>query len=320
MFKHHQRMRKTAYSFSLLFILFFLQCSLPTNIDDFPPQVTIIHPTTNQAVSGEVIIAVGASDNEDLKTVRLYIDGVSVATTNKSTLEYIWDTSEIADNRNHSIHATATDDADNMGFSGPTVVRVVSGALADTLPPVINIVNPVSGSSVRDTVHVFTQVNDDGSVDRVEFYVDGVLKFTDSEDPYNFDWDVTGFANGTSHTVFARAYDGNNNSASSNVVSVTVQKEDITPPTLIILYPPGGSTYQAGDTVIVTVDAQDNAGIDRVDFYVDGNFQFSDHSAPYKFEWDTAGYGSGRQHSIFIKAYDIFGNTTSQILNLQVNP
>jgi hypothetical protein len=303
----------------LVSLALFIQCP-PEIPDEIAPVVNIIYPVDGQAVSGTIKVSVGASDETDLKLVNLFIDGEMVAASENPLLEYIWDTAPIADNQNHSLYATATDKSDNNGFSGNVIVRVVTGSFPDTLAPVITILNPVTGATVIDTVNVVSQVYDENEIDKVDYFVDGELIHTTSQVPYSYQWIVTNYENGSSHNLFGVAYDANQNSSVSNVVTVTVLNTDIIPPTVLIIYPAAASIFTAGDTVSVTVDAQDNIGIQRVEFYIDGLLRVTDTSRPYRYDWDTTGFGDGGTHTIYVKAFDFAGNNTAQLVTVTVNP
>ena len=402
----------------LLVTLFFLSCSVPKIPDEVAPVCVIIYPVGGQAVSGDVQIVLGANDNEELDHVNLYIDGELTTTFRKGPFEYLWNTTPIADNRDHSIFAVAYDKENNAGYSGTTVVRVVSGGLPDTLAPVITILHPIAGTVVKDTVQVIPQIIDDGPIVKVDYFVDGYLAETVTQSPFIYSWDVTNYINGSSHSIFARAfdenmnsgyspvitvtvqstnildntpptvsigypitgstltqnttivanafdnigitnvefyidglyqgndatepyeflwqidtlspgsshsifaiaYDGASNSTNSAVVTVTVQPGDNIPPTVLILYPQAGNVFTAGEIVPIAVDAQDNSGIDKVEFYIDGQLLYTDTSAPYQYDWDTTGYGDGLSHSIYVKVYDLAGNTASQLTTVTINP
>jgi hypothetical protein len=307
-------------SILLIFIcsLLFLQCP-PEIPDEIPPIVNIIFPVNGQAVSGTLNVSVGASDETELKEVTLFIDGIIVASSGGPLLNYTWDTTPIADGRDHSLYATATDGNNNNGFSGSVNVRVVSGASPDTLPPVITILNPVTGATVSDTVSVLPQAEDDTGIDRVEYYVDGTLAFTTSQEPYSYQWIVATLPNGSSHNIFAKAYDTNQNNSVSNTVSVIVQNTDEIPPTVLILYPSSGATFFEGEIVPISAEAEDNIGIHRVEFFIDGMIQSADSTQPYEYNWNTTGYGDGGSHSIYVKAFDFASNSNAQLISVNVN-
>lgn len=295
----------------------FLQCP-PEIPDEIPPVVNIIHPIDGQAVSGTVLVSVGASDETELRDVSLFIDGSIVLSSPGPLLQYNWDTEPIADNRNHSLYATATDGNNNNGFSGSVVVRVVSGANPDTLPPVITILNPITGSTVSDTVNVVPQVEDETGIDRVEYYVNGNLVHTANQEPYNFQWNVNTLQNGSTANLFARAYDLNQNNSVSNTVTVTVQNTDTTPPTVLILYPSTGDIFLEGQVVSISVQAEDDAGIHRVEFFIDGELIFTDTTSGYQYDWNTTGYGDNGSHTIYVKAYDFANNNNAQLITVTV--
>ena len=61
----------------------------------------------------------------------------------------------------------------------------------------------------------------------------------------------------------------------------------------------------------VALDVQDNVGVQRVEFYVDGGNNGAPNatvnSAPWNFDWDTSGLPLG-DHTLYFKAYDAAGN------------
>jgi subtilisin family serine protease len=103
-----------------------------------------------------------------------------------------------------------------------------SGSPGDTTPPTVSITSPTNGSTVSGSVSVAANATDNVGVARVEFYVDGNLKNTDSTLPYSWSWDSTTVANG-SHAISAKAFDAAGNSALDSV-TVTVANGDTTPP------------------------------------------------------------------------------------------
>ncbi len=304
----------------LVLALFSIQCSVPDNPDDVAPACGIIYPTTGQALSGTVPITIGVSDNQGIDHVALWIDGERVKDWTEGPFNYSWDTTPVADNRNHSIQAIAVDNSGNTGFSGPTTVRIVSGSVPDTLAPVIAIINPVSGATVSGTVPVIPQVVEETKLLKVEYYVDGLLEHTSGESPYDFLWNVSGYINGSTHTIFARAFDENQNNSYSSSISVIVNSDvivDNTPPVAAILYPTTGSTVSG--TVDVMVNASDNVGVDSVDFYVDGNLRSSLSQEPWQFSWNVSSLQNGSSHQIFVTAYDSSGNqATSPVITVTV--
>ncbi len=99
-------------------------------------------------------------------------------------------------------------------------ITVTGGGGGDTTAPTVSITAPSNGATVSGTVTVSASASDNVGVDRVEFRVDGALKFTDYSAPYSFNWDTTTASNG-GHTVSATAFDAAGNS-NADSISVTV--------------------------------------------------------------------------------------------------
>jgi len=83
-------------------------------------------------------------------------------------------------------------------------------------PPTVRITNPANGATVSSTVSVTADASDDIGVTKVEFYVDNVLKSTDTTAPYSWQWDTTAYANGL-HTIKAIAYDAVGQTATDQI-------------------------------------------------------------------------------------------------------
>jgi len=124
---------------------------------------------------------------------------------------------------------TFTVSADGLVHQGPNEL-VASGlplsftiddASGDTTPPTISITAPLNGASVSGTVSVNASASDNVGVTKVEFYLDGALKFTDTTSPYSWSWDTTTATNGA-HSLTSKAYDAALNTGTSAAVNVTV--------------------------------------------------------------------------------------------------
>jgi hypothetical protein len=74
-------------------------------------------------------------------------------------------------------------------------------ALSDTGSPSIVLTAPVVNDRVRGTVTLAADASDDVAVDRVEFFVDGVIAGTDYLAPYNTAWASTNVTFSSSTTV-----------------------------------------------------------------------------------------------------------------------
>lgn len=85
----------------------------------------------------------------------------------------------------------------------------------------------------------------------------------------------------------------------------TWQEPDTTPPDVAITAPADGAVIHGSVTVMVS--ATDNAGIVKVELYLNGSLYATGTTAPYNFHWDTTQYPDG-MYSLEAKAYDPSGN------------
>ncbi len=102
-------------------------------------------------------------------------------------------------------------------FAAINVGAKWTGTGGDTTAPVVS--STESGTS--GTIIFSATASDNVGVTKVEFYVDGVLKGTDTTSPYSMTLDSTTLSN-ASHSLTAKAYDAAGNVATSTAVAFTV--------------------------------------------------------------------------------------------------
>lgn len=129
----------------------------------------------------------------------------------------------------------------------------------DSTQPAVAITSPKDGASVTDSVTLKANATDDTGIAKVEFYAQGKLLATDTTAPYEYNWDVSGQANGIV-TVSAKAYDKAGNS-STDSIAVTIGNTGTKAPAA-----PGGvsATAESYNKVSVHWDAVDGAAKYRV--------------------------------------------------------
>lgn len=285
-----------------------IQCALPDAIDEVQPTVNILNPYENAVVSNNINVNIEADDNEKVKKVKVYFDGEFLGETTKSPFLIPLNVDTLKDGLVHYLQATAEDGDGNTGVSD--LRSFIIAKTPDIIDPTVSIVNPQTGQTVEGIVKVVAVAEDERSIQKVAFFVDGDSVSEDFTYPYGYDWDTTPFADSTNHTIHAKAFDSGGNFAISPTITVTVfPSTDATPPTALMTYPLAGQVVF--DTVQVTVEASDNKGVALVEFYVDGVLKSTDTASPYQFNWDTDPYADGGNHSVYAKVYDLAGNTTT---------
>jgi len=97
-------------------------------------------------------------------------------------------------------------------------------AVPDITPPTVSMLTPTYGECVDSSTTISMSAIDESGIDYVEFYIDfsHVAGADDSAPPYEYEWNASALADGSSHTVFAVAYDKAGNRATTDTVAVTV--------------------------------------------------------------------------------------------------
>ena len=237
------------------------------------------------------------------------IQGVPGSNGTVSTLASTSTVTTTPSSGNHFYYAKVTQDNGTLLFSAPVWVNEGSGG--DTTPPSVS----ASESGSSGTITFNASASDNVGVSKVEFYVDGVLKATDTTSPYAATLDSTTLADG-SHSLVAKAYDAANNIGTSSTVTFSVSNSsggDTTPPTV------SASESGSSGTITFNAMASDNVGVSKVEFYVDGALKATDTTSPYAATLDSTTLANGT-HSLVAKAYDAANNVgTSTTVSFSVN-
>jgi len=104
------------------------------------------------------------------------------------------------------------------------------------------------------------------------------------------------------------------NSPQNLSVNLTVLKDQ--PPSVLITNPKNGDFVKK--TVTIKVDASDDKGVTKVEFYIDNNLKSTDTFSPYEWSWDTTKYVSGA-HSIKARAYDTINQKADHTIQVTVD-
>jgi hypothetical protein len=190
--------------------------------------VTLASPTSGQTFPEGVPIALSAlAILPGTVTDVSFFDGANlIGSDNAAPFSAILSNATLGA---HSLTATATDDQANMATSPAVSITVVPNN-----PPTVTLTNPANGAVffVGTNFQCQARASDsDGTIARVEFYVDGALFFTDTTSPYAFELcDITA----GSHTVAAVAVD-NGGFRGTNGITLSAAN----PPNITVIIPNG---------------------------------------------------------------------------------
>ncbi|MHA2610392.1 MAG: Ig-like domain-containing protein [bacterium JZ-2024 1] len=136
------------------------------NVDNNKPTIAFVSPTDGARVSGTVNIVVNASDGtgSGIQSVDIFVDRRRLTTLLVPPFTTSWNTLlEIG-----KIHTLRADTRDNVGNSASATITVE--LTNDTIPPVISLLNPPSGSKVCGTVQVTLSASDNLALRSVDLY------------------------------------------------------------------------------------------------------------------------------------------------------
>lgn len=179
----------------------------------------------------------------------------------------------------------------------------------DTLPPVVSVTSPANNTNIElgATQNITVSATDaDSDVQKVEFYIDGILKntITSATGPYAYSWSTVGVTEGA-HTIYAKAYDQFNFVAQSTTINTTVS--DKTTPTVSITAPINNALVSGIVTINATAsDNTNGSGLAKVEFYQGTTLINTDTASPFTFAWDSKTSADGA-YSLTAKAYDKAG-------------
>ena len=202
----------------LLGLLFVLSCDEnPVIPDTTPPTVSIQSPVSGETVSGTIIISVNSDDNQGISKVEFYINDELVFTDSVSVYEFSWNTLDY-ESGEYIIQVISYDLSNNTTVSQPILLTLNN---TDITPPTVSIQSPNNGQIISGEVNITVITEDEGGINRVEFFINESLLYTDSESPYQFNWNTEDEIDGE-YNLFVKSYDNSGNNSISNTINILV--------------------------------------------------------------------------------------------------
>ncbi len=186
------------------------------------------------------------------------------------------------------------------------------------IAPTVSLISP-SGTDVitaGSNVILSAEASDqDGSIERVDFLVNGQIIGSSTAPPYQVNWQaIEG-----NHTISALAYDDEQSMSNESSVVIFIDDQnanDNAAPIVAITL--STTVVDLGDSVTLTVEASDDDGsVSAVDIYANDLLVTTLTSAPYQFDYLAESSGDITFHAI---AHDnLDASATSQRVVLTVN-
>ena len=113
---------------------------------------------------------------------------------------------------------------------------------SDNEPPTVAITNPADNSEfvLGEMISITADATDNEEIKEVRFYINGDFVSLDEEEPYEYEWD-TGNTRDADHSIYAKAYDTNDNTKTSEVITITLLEEVAIPTDYVAYYPFNGN-------------------------------------------------------------------------------
>jgi len=278
-------------------------------IDVTPPTGALTSPPAGSTVFGNASIQVTAADDQLVDYIEFYIDGNLDGTYDCSgpscSASYDWNTTTESEGE-HVVQVILVDGWNNSTVLTPISV-IVDNIDQDDIHPTAVITEPASGQTVSGNVLVETLVIDNIEIDKVEFYINSQIVYTDSIAPdYNYLWNTDSLPDDENYVISIIAYDEVGNEGPSTAITVHLDNYDNINPSGLIMYPYAGQIISGQQTISVL--AEDNFGIDSVDFFINSVLVYSDNEEPYEYDWNTEFEFEDANHIIGSIVTDIAGN------------
>ena len=259
-------------------------------------------------MSGVVTIKTLTTDNLGIDKVEFYHNYILVHTQNESPYNYDWNTLTYDDETQHTWYAKAYDTSENIDQTHPILVNIDN---EDNVPPTGYISYPFAGQNVEGQVQIQLSTNDNTSVEEANFYINGLIVFTDDEAPFIYNWNTLAEEENQECVLFASISDIGGNQIDLSPIVVIVNNDetienDQVPPFASIITPL--SSQSVSDTVIITGFATDNVLVQEVEYFIDGVLFEAFIDTPYSVKWNTYVYPNNSNHIITMVARDPTGN------------
>lgn len=200
-----------------------ITATTPLNTDVTPPSTPAGLTATVVSASEIDLSWTAATDNVGVAGYKIISNGTFIATAVGTTYKSTGLTASTA----YTFMVAAYDASGNVGPQSTSASATTQAPATtqttqtgDTTPPTTSVISPNANAVVGGIITVSALANDNVGVTKVELYVDGTLKSSDTSAPYTFTLDTVVLSDGT-HALTTKAYDAAGNIGTSSAVSIT---------------------------------------------------------------------------------------------------
>lgn len=281
-----------------------------------PPIVAITAPNNNAKVSGTSLFSANVTDNVKVEKVEFYINTTLVGTMNQSPFNQSVNTTQYS-NGTYQFKVIGYDLNQSATATVNFIVENIVIPPIDTVAPTVNITSPAANSTVSNVISLSSNVTDNVTVTKVEFYLDDLALTVFSQSPYKQDYDTKSLSNGP-HAFKVVGYDSRQSSTQS--VNFTVNNT-VTPPidnvAPVVAITSPIANNKVSQTIVLSVTVTDNVKVEKVEFYLDNILlpavKATDNNPNlYKQNLDTTTL-TNTSHTFKVIAYDTRQSATQTV-------
>lgn len=278
-----------------------------------PPTVSITSPANGASFTApaNITINANASDANGINRVEFYRNGVLLNTD--ATSPYAHTMTNVAAG-NYALTAKAFD---NLGANTTSSVVNITVGTGANQPPVVSVTSPSNNQNFTFPSNVTLQANAtdaDGTINKVELYLNNILFFTFTSSPYRALWYNVPPGN---YTLKAKAFDNAGANTTSSVISFVVSNPSNLPPVVNMVHPTNGSNFNAPAIITFYATAYDSDGsINKVEFYNANTLLTIDNTSPYFYTWTNIPAGT---YNVSAKAFDNNNASTTSNVTFTVS-
>jgi len=271
------------------------------------PQISITSPANNSIISfGEPIdFTVNASDQDGtIEKVIYYNEDVQIAEITSAPFNFNWIDAPAG---TYSIKAIAFDNNNASNISDEVVLIVNKAPSVMLIRP-----QPEDSFEVGRVITIEASAEDeDGTIEKVEFILDGEKIGEDRTSPYIFN--MPGLELGT-YELIVNAIDNQGTISSTEPFSIVLSNL----PIIKITSPESGTSFEVGETINFEVEASDQDGeVVKVEYYSNNLLIGTSETTPFSFAWTDASTG---MKEITAHAYDNNnGKSVSEKITINVS-
>jgi len=222
--------------------------------DAVAPAVSLLSPANGTSVSGTISVLVSATDNIQVTSVTLSVDGSAKSSSTTAPFTNVWNSGTVL-NGTHTLTVTAKDAKGNSSSSS-VQVSVNNITVGDITAPDVNITSPGNGTSydANTTLNISTSASDNVAVTSLNISIDGTVVAGSSSSSQSYTWNLSTAGSGL-HTISSTAKDAAGNQTIKSV-TVTINTVVVEPPStsgVRLTMPPVGNQGSEGSCVAFAI-------------------------------------------------------------------